>query len=125
MLSFFLSSIPIIGKIVDAFGAYQSKKLDTALEKYKVDGKVDEALIAANVAVLQAQAQLLKNQLIVLLQVGFGLPLMIYFGKCILWDKVLALGSTDALGGDISTWAGWIVAFLFLHSAILGGGRKT
>jgi hypothetical protein len=43
----------------------------------------------------------------------FGYILVTYFGKCIVWDKVLALGSTDTLGGDIQTWAGLIVITYF------------
>jgi hypothetical protein len=39
-----------------------------------------------------------------------------YFGKTILWDKVMMGdwlgGSTDPITGDLLTWFGWIVAFL-------------
>lgn len=38
---------------------------------------------------------------------------LVFYAKCVLWDKVLGLGSTDALGGDISTWAGMVMAFYF------------
>ncbi len=37
----------------------------------------------------------------------------LYVFKCVVWDKVLALGSTDPLGGDIATWGGWVLAFYF------------
>lgn len=122
-----LSSIisGIIGPITTTITAIYTKKEDVSLEKFKVDGQVDMALVTASVTIAQANATLLQNKWIVYLQCGFGLPLMIYYGKCILWDKVFALGSTDALGGDISTYSTWIVGFLFMHSAITSWSRKT
>ena len=36
-------------------------------------------------------------------------PVVIYLWKVIVWDKVLALGSTDPLAGDVAQWAGLIV----------------
>jgi hypothetical protein len=36
-------------------------------------------------------------------------PVIVYLWKVIVWDKVLGLGSTDALAGDVATWAGMIV----------------
>jgi hypothetical protein len=38
-----------------------------------------------------------------------ALPVVIYLWKVIVWDKVLGLGSTDAIGGDVAQWAGAIV----------------
>lgn len=41
----------------------------------------------------------------------------LYVCKAVIWDKVLALGSTDALARDLATWAGWLMALWF-------GGRS-
>lgn len=38
---------------------------------------------------------------------------LIFFGKCVIWDTVLGLGSTPALKGDVSTWAGLVMSFYF------------
>jgi hypothetical protein len=38
-----------------------------------------------------------------------ALPVIIYLWKVIVWDKVLGLGTTDAIGGDVGVWAGMIV----------------
>ena len=38
-----------------------------------------------------------------------ALPVVIYLWKVIVWDKVLALGATDPLAGDVAAWAGMIV----------------
>jgi hypothetical protein len=42
----------------------------------------------------------------------------LYIAKCVVWDKVLGLGSTDPLAGDLATWAGWLMALWF-------GGRSA
>src|SRR5437762_511232 len=34
-----------------------------------------------------------------------ALPVIIYLWKMIVWDKVLACGTTDALAGDVAAWA--------------------
>lgn len=38
---------------------------------------------------------------------------LIYYAKCIIWDKVLGLGTTDAVQGAIAVWAGLIMSFYF------------
>ena len=42
----------------------------------------------------------------------------IFIAKCVVWDKVLGLGSTDPLTGSLDTWAGWLMALWF-------GGRSV
>jgi hypothetical protein len=42
-----------------------------------------------------------------------GYFVAIYFGKLLIWDKVLGLGTTDPLGGFAATTANLIVAFYF------------
>ena len=41
----------------------------------------------------------------------FGYIMVIYFGKIIVWDKVLSLGVTDGITGQGAEWAGWIMMF--------------
>ena len=41
----------------------------------------------------------------------FGYIMVIYFGKIIVWDKVLKLGATDSITGQGAEWAGWIMMF--------------
>jgi chitodextrinase len=41
----------------------------------------------------------------------------VFVAKCVVWDTVLAWGTTEPLGGDIATWAGWVMALWF-------GGRS-
>jgi len=42
-----------------------------------------------------------------------SLPVVIYIWKVIVYDKVLGLGSTDAITGDVGTWAGVIITTYF------------
>jgi hypothetical protein len=41
----------------------------------------------------------------------FGYMMVIYYGKIIVWDKVLKLGTTDSITGQGAEWAGWIMLF--------------
>jgi hypothetical protein len=41
----------------------------------------------------------------------FGYIMVVYFGKIIIWDKVLKLGVTDSITGQGAEWAGWIMMF--------------
>lgn len=115
----------IISPITNTVTAIFTKKEDVSLEKFKVDGQVDRNLIDAHTALGVAKINLLKNQWIIGLQIFLALPVGIFFWKCVVWDKVLAWGSTDALGGDIQTWALMIMSFLFAHSVLDAWGRKT
>ncbi len=38
---------------------------------------------------------------------------LVFYAKCLIWDKVLAWGTTDPLAGDVSVWAGMIMGFYF------------
>jgi len=38
---------------------------------------------------------------------------LIYYAKCIIWDKVMGLGTTDVVAGPIAVWAGLIMGFYF------------
>lgn len=90
-----------------------TKKQDANIEKFKVDGQVDMAAFNAHVSLLQTMNKIRQDHWIIALQWVFAMPLAIYFGKCILYDKVLALGTTDPLRGDIQIWAGMIMVYLF------------
>lgn len=53
------------------------------------------------------------NKVLTFLIVAFATPLVAFEWKVILIDKVLALGSTDMLTGEVAGWADTIVKFLF------------
>ncbi len=43
----------------------------------------------------------------------FAYVTLVYYSKCLIWDKVLALGTTDPVAGEIAIWAGLIMTFYF------------
>lgn len=113
MIAGFIGSwIPGIGKVlVDGYKA----KLDSEnnIEHTRADLAARELDVQKRELELQTQLRLA--------QIGkwyepehlCGYIIVTYLGKCVVWDKVLGLGSTDALSGDIQTWAGLIILFYF------------
>jgi hypothetical protein len=102
---------PVVSGLINAYQAYL--KAQTADAKIASDLAAKE--IAAQQAEVQAQAQLKIAEI--------GHPwepeklafyvTLVFYAKCVIWDKVFALGSTDPLHGDVSTWAGMIMGFYF------------
>lgn len=102
---------PVIKGLIDA---YQAK-----LKAGNVESKIAADLAAGEIA---AQTTEIKEQY-ALRRAEIGHPwepeklamyiTLIFYAKCVLWDKVLAMGSTDPLGGDVSVWAGMIMGFYF------------
>lgn len=79
---------------------------------------------AATLAAQQIAAETSDNQAIAQLKIAqIGHPFepeklamyitLVYYAKCIIWDKVLGLGSTDVVAGPIAVWAGLIMSFYF------------
>lgn len=109
-LASFLSG-PLLGKALDAYKAKLAAG-NTA------DG-IAADLAAKEIALQQREAELQTQYRIA--EIGhwyepdkiMGYTVAIYFGKLLIWDKVLGLGSTDPLAGFASTTANLIVAFYF------------
>lgn len=101
----------IAGPLVNAYKA----KLDAGNTKENL--AADLALRELDVQAKEIEAQ---HQLRIA-QVGhwytpeslFGYIMVIYFAKVVLWDKVLAWGSTDPITGAAAEWAGIIMMFYF------------
>lgn len=102
---------PVISGLIQAYNLnLQAKTQDKTIA---ADLAAKE--IAAQVAEIQADAALKTSEI--------GHPwepeklafyiVLIFFAKCVLWDTVLGLGSTPALKGDVSVWAGLVMSFYF------------
>lgn len=102
---------PVIRGLIDA---YQARlKAGNTSEKIAADLAAGE--IAAQQAEIQADTQLKIAEI--------GHPyepeklafyiVLLFFAKCVVWDTILGLGSTPALKGDVSTWAGLVMSFYF------------
>ena len=101
------------GPIVNAaIKAYSAK-----LAAGNTSEKIAADLAARELAVQQREAEVegdYKRALIGRLYEPtnlFGYIMVIYFGKLIVWDKVLKLGVTDGITGQGAEWAGWIMMF--------------
>ena len=102
---------PVIKGLIDAYQA----KLKAGNVESKIAADLAAGEIVAQTAETQAQMQLRAAEI--------GHPwepeklafyiVLVFFAKCVIWDKVLGLGTTDPLAGDISTWAGMVMGFYF------------
>jgi hypothetical protein len=102
---------PVIKGLIDAYQA-----------KLKA-GNVDEK-IAADLAGKEIAAQTLEVQELTKLKIAeIGHPwepekiafyvTLLFYAKCVVWDTILGLGTTPALKGDVSVWAGLVMSFYF------------
>ena len=102
---------PVIKGLIDA---YQAKlKAETTDEKTAADlaGKEIAAQVSETNAILQYR----------IAEIGhwyepdklMGYCVAAYFAKLLVWDKVLGLGTTDALAGFAATTSNLVVGFYF------------
>jgi hypothetical protein len=102
---------PVVKGLIDA---YQAK-----LKAGNIDSKIAVDLAASEIA-----AQALKTQSLTQLKIAeIGHPLepeklvfyvvLAFFAKYVVWDTILGFGTTPALKGDVSIWAGLVMSFYF------------
>jgi hypothetical protein len=112
MLGLLLSLIDpvsrIAGKIADVRMA--QAKAETDQERIAAEERIKT--LEARRAVLVAES---GSRLNALMRAGFALPFVIYNGKLVLWDKVLALGSTDPLSPELFQVEMACIGFYFLY----------
>ena len=106
---------PFAKAAVDAYRAKLSA--ENTSEKIAAD-------LAARELVVEARERELATQVVIAEQGRwytalprplFAFAFVIYVWKVVVWVKVLGLGSTDALGGDVAQWA------LIVLTAYFGG----
>jgi uncharacterized protein Smg (DUF494 family) len=114
LLSFFGG--PVISGLIDAYKA-----------KLAAVNSQDQHAVDLAVADLNAQIEARKeasilagNKLAGFVQFMFAMPIIIYEFKVIVYDKVLALGSTDPINGTIGQWASLIISFYFGGQIVSG-----
>lgn len=111
-----LSIIKLIGGSVVSglIDAYKAK-----LAAGNVDSKIASETAAGEIAAQTAETQAITQLKIA--QVGHAWEpeklafyvTLAFYAKCLVWDKMLGLGTTDPLAGDVSVWAGMIMGFYF------------
>ena len=107
-------------------GPFAKAALDAYRAKLAADNtseKITADLAARELSVEQRERELATQ--VVIAEQGhwysalprplFAFAFIIYVWKVVVWDKVLGLGETDALSGDVSQWA------LIVLTAYFGG----
>jgi hypothetical protein len=107
-LASFLSA-PIVNGFIDAYKA----KLDAANSHDRIAADLAGQAIAAEIeARKSADAVIIAEQgrwYTAVIRPLLAIPVIIFMWKVIVWDKVLGLGTTDALAGDVAAWSGAVV----------------
>lgn len=102
---------PVVKGLIDA---YQAK-----LKAGNVETKIAADLAASEIVAQTAETNAIMRYRIS--EIGhwyepdklMGYCVAIYFAKLLVWDKVLGLGSTDALAGFAAITANLVVSFYF------------
>lgn len=110
--------------IINGFLAAYQKKLDAsnttgaqAVEVTKAALLAEiEARKNATVVVLAQQGKWYSAWPMLLVQAIAAL----FFAKCVFWDNMLGLGSTDPLNGDVQTTYNIVMSFWFGGAAVKG-----
>jgi len=101
---------PVVKGVVDAY-------------KAKLDAGNTQERIAADLAARELEVQAKETEAQTQLRIAMigkwyeptqllGYIMVVYVGKVIVWDKVLAWGTTDPITGAVGEWAGAIIMFL-------------
>lgn len=100
--------------------AYQSR-LNAAndAERLAVEERIN-LLEARKSIILAAQSDPVERWV----RIGFTLPFIVYVNKIVLWDKVLAWGSTDPLGDNFTWIMMTILGGYFLETTVKKVMRK-
>lgn len=102
---------PVVSGLISAYTAH-------------LKATTTDATIAADLAAKEIAAQTAETQAIMqyrIAEIGhpfepdklMGYFVAIYFGKLLIWDKVMGLGVTDGLQGFAATTANLVVSFYF------------
>lgn len=102
---------PVVKALIEAYSA--------KLKAENVDSKIAADLAAREIASQTAEANAIMQYRIA--EIGhwyepdklMGYCVALYFTKLLVWDKVLGLGSTDALAGFAAITANLVVSFYF------------
>lgn len=111
-LASFLSG-PLLKSGVDVWKAKIQASTDQ--DKLAVDLASRELIVQQREAELQTQYRIAELGHWSEPDKIMGYCVAIYFGKLLVWDKVLGLGTTDPLAGFAATTANLIVSFYFLR----------
>jgi hypothetical protein len=103
----------LTGPIVNGAIAAYKAKLEAANTQDRLAADLAAKEIAAEIeARKQASAIIITEQgrwYTAIIRPLLAFPLIVYFWKVIVWDKVLGLGVSDPITGMVADWAGMII----------------
>lgn len=110
LLSFFGG--PVIQGMINAYKA----KLDAGNTTERIAADLAGRELAVQQREIEVTAQLKTAEIGKWFEPDhlFGYIMVVYFGKLVIWDKVLNYwtdGSTDPIRGDAGMWAGMVMTF--------------
>lgn len=122
----FLALIPGVTKLLSAI--FDARVRMTAAQ---IGGDVEKArqIVAASQAEGAQAVERLRiigqSRMLTLLVLAFAIPLAVFWCKVLLWDKVLGLGVTDPLTGQVGEWANQLIWFIFGAPAAMSIARMV
>lgn len=123
----------VFSGLIGPLFTYLNKKEDVSLEKFKVNGQVDQSLLQAHVESLKARRDVLLQAMqyrgVRMVQYFFVYPLCFWWSAvimyCILKPYFPELQPVLALPNPLNDWAAGIIGFYFLTSKVDQWVRKT
>lgn len=97
---------PLFSKVIGGLTDAYKSKLENATKRDKLAVDLAIGEIQGEVAQRQVEASIIRGEegrwWTALPRPLFAYIFVLYYGKCVIWDKVFALGSTDSLSPEIS-----------------------
>jgi len=102
---------PVVSGLIKAYQA----KLTASNTSEKIAADLASSEVATQRAEIEAQTQLR------IAEIGhfwepeklFAYVTLFFYAKVLIYDKCLGLGTTDAVSGEVATWAGLVMSFYF------------
>ena len=88
----------VIGGLATPLFSWLNKRSDNDTARYSTAAAVEQGEMVAKTQVVVAEQQKWYTAMVRPL---FAFPFIIYDAKLVIWDKVLALGTTDPLSSDL------------------------
>ena len=101
-----------ISRISKAIADARIASMQAATDKERIEQEERISALEARRAVMEREADGKINQIIRAL---LAVPVIIFLWKVIIWDKVLALGTTDDLSANLWYVTMMVLGFYYVH----------
>jgi hypothetical protein len=115
MIALMLGLIDPISRIAGKIADYKIAAQNATTDRARIEAEERASALEAKRDVMVAES---GSRINLFIRAGFALPFVIYNAKLVIWDKVLALGSTDPLSPELYNVQLATIGFYFLHSIV-------